>query len=112
MSETTLDSLAEEDTKLVTMARQAAGRVTQLKGAAVRDTIGRTYASAPVELPHLELTALQAAVAQAAAAGAEALEAAAIFNYTDDDPGVRAVQDLAQNAPVYAVVRKDVTRLV
>ncbi|MFC4334545.1 cytidine deaminase [Salininema proteolyticum] len=107
----TVDDLEAEDAKLATLAKQAAGRVPQLKGAAVRDSIGRTYASASVELPSLGLTALQAAVAQAASAGAEALEAAVIFNQPGDDAGVEAVRDLAPEAPVYAVNRKDVTRL-
>ncbi|GAB3998901.1 hypothetical protein GCM10029992_26150 [Glycomyces albus] len=111
MSDTTVDDLDPEDAKLVTLARGAAGRVGQTSGAAVRDGIGRTYASAGVDLPSLRLSALQAAVAQAFAAGAETLEAAVIFNAEGDEDGVKAAREIAGDVIVYSVVRKAVTRV-
>ncbi|WP_035701802.1 hypothetical protein, partial [Glycomyces tenuis] len=96
---------------LVTLARGAAGRVQQATGAAVRDGIGRTYASAAVDLPSLRLTALQAAVAQAFAAGADTLEAAVVFGAEGDEDGARAARDITADVVVYSVVRKEVTRL-
>jgi hypothetical protein len=111
MSDMTVDDLDAEDAKLVTLARGAAGRVQQPTGAAVRDGIGRTYASAAVDLPSLQLSALQGAVAQAFAAGSDTLEAAVVFGVDGDDDGVKAVRDMASGAAVYAVVRKDVTRI-
>ncbi|GAB3645137.1 cytidine deaminase [Glycomyces tarimensis] len=112
MSDLTVEALDAEDAKLVTLARGAAGRVQQPSGAAVRDGIGRTYASAAVELPSLRLSALQAAVAQAFAAGADTLEAAVVFGAESDEEGLRAARDLAEGVVVYSVIRKEVTRLV
>ncbi|GAB3221523.1 hypothetical protein GCM10027447_07180 [Glycomyces halotolerans] len=111
MSDLTVEALDAEDAKLVTLARGAAGRVQQRTGAAVRDGIGRTYASAAVDLPSLKLTALQAAVAQAFAAGAETLEAAVVFGSESDEEGMRAARELAESVLVYSVVRKEVTRI-
>ncbi|WP_100446363.1 cytidine deaminase [Glycomyces xiaoerkulensis] len=111
MSEPTAEALDPEDAKLVTLARGAAGRVQQTTGAAVRDGIGRTYASAAVDLPSLRLTALQAAVAQAFAAGADTLEAAVVFGAAADDEGVKAAREIAADLAVYAVVGKEVNRL-
>ena len=111
MSDITVDDLDAEDAKLVTLARGAAGRVRQTAGAAVRDGIGRTYASAGVDLPSLRLTALQAAVAQAFAAGAETLEAAVVWGAEGDEDGAAAAREINRDVAVYAVVRKEVTRL-
>jgi hypothetical protein len=111
MSDLTAEDLDAEDAKLVTLARGAAGRVQQATGAAVRDGIGRTYASAAVDLPSLKLTALQAAVAQAFAAGAEKLEAAVLFGAGSDEDGLRAAQEISADLTVYSVIRKEVTRL-
>ncbi|PRY57942.1 cytidine deaminase [Glycomyces artemisiae] len=111
MSDLHVDDLDAEDAKLVTLARGAAGRVSQTTGAAVRDGIGRTYASAAVDLPSLRLTALQAAVAQAFAAGAEALEAAVVFGVEADGEGLRAARDISSDVAAYSVIRKEVNRL-
>ncbi len=94
--------LAPEDAKIVTLARSARGRIGAVEGAAVRDTDGRTYSAATVELPSLRLTALQAAVAAAVAAGAEGLEAAALVTDAGDADreSVAAVRDLTPTAPV------------
>jgi hypothetical protein len=68
-----------EDTKLVTLARSTRARTRAAEGACVRDTDGRTYAGATVELPTLSLTAVQVAVAMAASSGAHGLEAVAVL---------------------------------
>ena len=49
--------LHPEDAKLVTLARSARGRTGAPEGAAVRDTDGRTYVAATVDLPSLRLSA-------------------------------------------------------
>ena len=68
----------------------------------MRDTDGRTYAAATVDLPSLRLTALQAAVAAAVSSGAPGLEAAAVVTTaaTVDEASLAAVRDLAPTAPV------------
>ncbi|GAA1683281.1 hypothetical protein GCM10009830_33130 [Glycomyces endophyticus] len=111
MSDLHVEDLDAEDAKLVTLARGAAGRVSQTTGAAVRDGIGRTYASAAVDLPSLRLTALQAAVAQAYAAGADALEAAVVFGAEGDGEGLKAAQEISADLTVWSVIRKEVNRL-
>jgi cytidine deaminase len=95
--------LQPEDAKLVTLARSARGRTGAPEGAAVRDTDGRTYLAATVDLPSLQLSALQAAVAAAVSSGAAELEAAAVVSDAEavEGPGVAAVRDLAPSAPVH-----------
>ena len=66
----------------------------------MRDSTGRTYAAASVELPSLKLSALQVAVAMAAAAGADRLEAAAVVSAAPEaealgDDRVAPARDLA-----------------
>jgi len=93
--------LQPEDAKIVTLARSSRARTGAAEGAAVRDTDGRTYAAASVDLPSLQLTALQAAVAAAVSSGAPGLEAAAVV--TDGEPdeaSVAAVRDLTADAAV------------
>jgi hypothetical protein len=68
-----------EDRKLVTLARSARARTGAAEGAAVRDSDGRTYAGATVELPTMRLSAAQVAVAMAASSGAAGLEAVAVL---------------------------------
>src|SRR5579859_2063187 len=70
--------LDPQDQKLVTLARSARARTRAAQGAAVRDTDGRTYVAATVDLPSLQLSALQVAVAMAVSSGALGLEAAVI----------------------------------
>lgn len=88
-------NMTEEDIKLLTLARGAASRVAAPEGAAVRDEIGRSYASAAVSLGSRSFTALELAVAQAAASGARGLEAAVVVT-TDatSEPDVGVVADL------------------
>jgi hypothetical protein len=68
-----------EDTKIVTLARSTRARTRALEGACVRDTDGRTYAAATVDLPSLQLSAVQVAVAMAASSAASGLEAVAVL---------------------------------
>lgn len=102
------DALDAEDAKIVTLARSSRARTQAAEGAAVRDTDGRTYAASTVDLPSLQLTALQAAVAAAVSSGADGLEAAAVVTSSDAGDGrvervvdVAAVRDLAPSAPVF-----------
>lgn len=98
-----MDVLDAEDAKLVTLARAARARIKAAEGAAVRDSDGRTYAAASVQLPSLTLSALQLAVANAVAAGAKTIEAAAVVTEasTVDSDGYAAVRDLSAEAPIY-----------
>jgi hypothetical protein len=98
--------LGPEDAKLVTLARsaQARARVIAAQGASVRDTDGRTYVAATVDLPSLSLSALQAAVVLAVSSGALGLEAAVVLGGEPADAaGVAAVRDVAADATVFFV---------
>ena len=88
--------LADEDAKLLTLARSSRARAGAAEGAAVRDGIGRTYTAASVALPSLQLTALQAAVAAAVSSGADRLEAAVVVSDADtlSDSDVAVLSDL------------------
>lgn len=88
--------LDAEDTKLVTLARGARGRVGAAAGAALRDETGRTYSGAGISLPSLTLGALQLVVAQAVSAGARGCECAVVVNATGelDESDVAALRDL------------------
>lgn len=70
-----MSELEAENAKLITLAKAARTRVGASQGAAVRDTTGRTYASANVNRPGLALSAIELAVGQAFASGATGLEA-------------------------------------
>lgn len=100
-------TLSVEDAKIVTLARSARARVDAQAGAAVRDTDGRTYAAARVELSSLTLSALQVAVAMAASAGAEGLEAAATDTAEATQADLDAVRDLGgAGVPVLVVDKR------
>ena len=74
-----MTDLSAEDQKLVTLARATRARIGAAEGAAVRDTDGRTYAAATVDLPSLKLTAIQASVAMAVASGSTGVDAAVVL---------------------------------
>ncbi len=71
--------LSPEDRKLVTLARATRARTRAAEGAAVRDSDGRTYAGATVDLPSLQLSAVQVCVAMAVSSGSRGLEAAVVL---------------------------------
>jgi cytidine deaminase len=94
-----MTALDPEDAKLVTLARSARARTGAAQGAAVRDTDGRTYVAATVELASLSLSALQVAVAMAVSSGALGLEAAVVLGEpAGDDAGRAALRDVAEDA--------------
>lgn len=95
-----------EDAKLVTLARASRARARAREGSCVRDTEGRTYAAVNVDLPSMQLSALQVAVAMAISSGATGLEAAVVvteaLSVAEADAG--AVRDFAgTGVPVYRV---------
>ncbi len=91
-----MTDLSTEDAKLVTLARATRARVGAAEGAAVRDGDGRTYAAATVDLPSLQLSAVQVCVAMAVASGSRALEAAVLLTEAEavTDPDLAALRDL------------------
>ena len=100
-----------EDRKILTLARSTRVRTGAAQGACVRDTDGRTYAGASVDLPSLQLSAVQVAVAMAASSGAPGLEAVAVLSeaavVSDDD--LAAVRDLGGEGVDVLVGRPDGT---
>jgi cytidine deaminase len=79
-----MPDLSAEDKKLVTLARATRARIQAPEGAAVRDPDGRTYAAATVDLPSLQLTAVQAVVAMAVASGSTGVEACVVLGEAQD----------------------------
>lgn len=78
MTEATQE-LSAEDRKLVTLARATRARTGAAEGAAVRDSDGRTYAAATVDLPSLQVSALGTCIAMAVASGSNGLEAVVVL---------------------------------
>jgi cytidine deaminase len=74
-----MPDLSSEDQKLLTLARATRARTSAAEGAAVRDTDGRTYAAATVDLESLQLSAVQVCVAMAVASGSRGLEAVVVL---------------------------------
>lgn len=100
MSAQPTPELSAEDAKLVTLARATRARVDAEQGAAVRDTDGRTYAAASVDLPSLQLSALRVCVAMAHSSGSQGLEAAVLLQSGDAelvDVDRQTLQDFAGN---------------
>ena len=81
-----MTELSAEDQKLVTLARATRVRTGAAQGAAVRDTDGRTYAAATVDLPSLQVSALGVCVAMAVSSGSRGLEAAVLLGQSDAVP--------------------------
>lgn len=88
---TRMADLSAEDKKLVTLARATRARIGAAEGAAARDTDGRTYAAATVDLPSLRLSAVQACVAMAVASGSAGIDALVVLG----EAGVLADADRA-----------------
>jgi hypothetical protein len=84
-----------EDLKLITLARAALGRSGGTQGAAVRDTEGRAYAAANVELTHLKLSAVAVAVAMGVSSGAEGLDAVAVAGVPPSEDDFDLLRDVA-----------------
>jgi hypothetical protein len=90
-----------EDLKLITLARAALGRTSAQQGAAVRDTDGRAYAAASIDLEHLKLSGIAVAVAMAVSSGAVGLEAVALIgDAAPSDADLDIVGDLAADSTV------------
>lgn len=92
-----MTELSAEDAKLVTLARATRARTRAAEGAAVRDSDGRTYAAATVDLPSLQVSALGVCVAMAVASGSRGLEAAVVLTEAGQvaDADLAAVRDFA-----------------
>ena len=92
-----MSDLSAEDAKLVTLARATRARTGAAEGAAVRDTDGRTYAAATVDLPSLRVSALGTCIAMAVASGSRGLEAAVVLTAADAvaDGDLAALRDFA-----------------
>ena len=96
-----MTELDAEDQKLITLARSARARTRAHQGAAVRDTDGRTYVASSVDLPSMQVSALQLAVAMAVSSGALGLEAAVVLgDDSADEAGIKAVRDVAPDAVI------------
>jgi cytidine deaminase len=83
-----------EDQKLITLARAAAARTGARQGASLRDTTGRAYAAASVELEHLQLSAIAVAVAMTVSSGAEGVEAVAVVGQAPSSDDLDVLRDL------------------
>lgn len=93
-----------EDQKLVTLAKGARTRIGAQIGAALRDTTGRTYASAEVSTDFLTLSAVQLVVGQAIASGATGIEAVVVcaeVELTSQDRNI--IKSFSQSAAIYLV---------
>lgn len=96
--------LSSEDAKLVTLARGARARASAAEGAAVLDDMGRSYAAAAVDLPGLQLTAVQAAVAAAVSSGSRRLDRVVVVaSSRTASTGERALLDEIGGPRVLAV---------
>ena len=102
-----------EDRKIVTLARSTRARTGAAEGACVRDTDGRTYAAATVDLPSLRLSAVQVAVAMAVASGAPGLEAAAVLGDATEprDSDLSALRDFSGSGVSVLIAAPDGTVL-
>lgn len=83
-----------EDLKLITLARAALARTGARQGAGLRDTTGRAYAAASVELEHLRLSAVAVALAMAVSSGADGVEAVAVTGEAPSEDDLDVIRDL------------------
>jgi len=97
-----MPDLSAEDKKLVTLARATRARIGAAEGAAARDTDGRTYAAATVDLPSLRLTAVQACIAMAVASGSAGIDALVVLGESGElgDADRAALGDFAGSSGV------------
>lgn len=98
-----------EDLKIVALARSARARTGAQEGSCVRDTDGRTYVAATVDLSSLHLTAAQLAVAMAASSGAAGLEAVAVVGEATSvsEPDLAVARDFAGTDVTFMVAATD-----
>ncbi len=99
-----VDLTDPEDAKLLTLARASRARARTSEGAAIRDTDGRTYSSTNVDLPSLQLSALQVAVSMAISSGVTGLETALVVSdgLGVDDADLTVVREFGGTGlPVY-----------
>ncbi len=90
------EQLQAEDNKLVVLARSTRARTGAAQGAALRDQDGRTYAGATVDLPSLQVSALDVCIAMAVASGSKGVEAAVVLGEDDvTDADLAALRDFA-----------------
>lgn len=94
--------LSAEDNKLVVLARATKARTGAAEGAAVRDLDGRTYASATLSLPSLEVSAIAGCLSMAASSGAQGLEAVVLLGSVGLSAADRAaLTEFAGSIPVH-----------
>jgi hypothetical protein len=84
-----------EDNKLVVLARATKARTGAAQGAALRDTDGRTYAGATVDLTSLQVSALGVCIAMAVASGSKGAEAAVVLGESFEERDLEALRDFA-----------------
>jgi len=89
----TIELSNPEDSKLVVLAKATRARTGAAQGAAMRDLDGRTYAGATVDLPSLQISALDVCIAMAVASGAKGAEAAVVLG--DGSAELDALRDFA-----------------
>ena len=89
------DPLSAEDNKLLVLARATRARTGAPQGAAVRDLDGRTYAGASVDLPSLQLSAIQVCIAMATASGSKGLESVVVFGHEPSAHDHDAIDEFA-----------------
>lgn len=93
-----------EDRKIITLATAARARTGSESGACLRDTDGRTYAAASVQLPSLRLSAVAVAVAMAVSSGASGIEAVAVCGAGVDEDDLRIAAEFAGHPVLFWVV--------
>lgn len=97
--------LSAEDRKLITLARATRARTRAAEGAAVRDTDGRTYAGATVDLPSLKVSAIGVCIAMATSSGSQGLEAVVLMGAPEvSGADAAAIREFAGDDVVVHVV--------
>lgn len=92
-----------EDVKLLTLAQAALKRNSIEQCAAVRDSTGRTHVGNSVQLPSLNLDALQVALAMALSSGANAIEAAVVVGRAPHNQAIANIRELSSGALIWFV---------
>lgn len=90
-----------EDQKLYKLADATLQRTGATQAAALRDTHGRTYVGINIDMPGLQLSALDAVFATAMASQISGIEAAVVVGQKPEKVG--ALTHFAPNAEVFFV---------